>query len=125
VSHGVVFAETADGEAVALDATTGTELWRTGLGGSYDAPDLYATPAVANGVVYFGAANGTVSALDASSGAVLWQAQTGGSTASSPAVVDGTLYIGSGNGTVSAYRLPGAPQPPPRPALARLVGVEG
>jgi outer membrane protein assembly factor BamB len=86
------------GRLYAVDASTGTLLWK------YDAAGLlnYSSPAVANGVVYFGSTNsdrfgstGDIYALDEETGDLLWKYHAEEQIVSSPAVVNGRLYVGS------------------------------
>ncbi len=85
----------------ALDASTGTIVWRK----TVDSLSME-TPAVANGVVYI-VSGDVVYALNATTGAVVWQVQGYGS---SPVVANGVVYIGAwmptgneaGYGTITA-----------------------
>lgn len=65
---GKVFATTGYGEVVALDASSGTVLWRQRM----DAP-IAGAPAVDGNTVYVVARDGTALALDAGNGKILWQ----------------------------------------------------
>ncbi|MGY6216806.1 outer membrane protein assembly factor BamB family protein [Methylolobus aquaticus] len=84
----------------ALNADTGTEIWKVRLDGGA------ATGAtVADGVVYVGSGNGNIYALDAGTGATLWKTRLGSSQMSlSAALVDNILYVGSSGGAVYAVR---------------------
>jgi len=103
VANGVVYVTSSNlnsGDISALNATTGTELWRkTSLNAS-------TSPAVANGVVYFGSNNYDVYALNAQTGDKLWSHATGYFVSSSPAVADGVVYIGSDDYEIYAFGLP-------------------
>ena len=57
----------ADGDTLAIDLATGTEIWR--LPGS---SNWASTPAVVNGTVYVGNAHGALYAIDAESGRERW-----------------------------------------------------
>ncbi|MGI8643546.1 MAG: PQQ-binding-like beta-propeller repeat protein [Thermomicrobiales bacterium] len=102
---------------VAMDATTGQNLWQVRLDGT-----AYATPAVANGMLYVGITThhvirgsvvgtpdplttdlGYVVAFNAATGTEEWRQETRGSEASSPAIVDGSLFIGSTDGGMYAF----------------------
>ena len=123
VSRGLVYVPVARMGApyvLAIDAATGTRLWKTILDTSTDA-DVFGSPAVApdpvsgRPLVLQGVSatsgdpasplRGSVSALDAVSGAVVWKTYTvpagsnGGAVWSTPAVDvgSGTVYVGTGN----------------------------
>jgi outer membrane protein assembly factor BamB len=100
VTGGVVYdSEEGGGASVALNATTGTLIWASTVGG-------LASPAVVKGVMYVGDDFGHIQALDATNGNVLWTTTTpGGSIDSSPAISAGTLYIQSDDGHLYAFGL--------------------
>jgi len=79
---------------LALDAFTGTVIWRFTAGDT-----VYSSPTVVNGVVYIGGdltTDGAVYALNAVSGAKLWSFSTGNLWVySTPAVANGVVYVGS------------------------------
>ena len=77
---------------VALDVTTGNELWR------YDCPRPL-SPGIAKGVAYF--VTDGVHAVDVSSGERLWQVEDI-IAANVPSISKGTVYIGSADGKVHA-----------------------
>ena len=93
VVGGVVYAGTYC-NFIALDASTGTELW------SYPR-SMDGSTAIVDGVVYVVSGNygdSYVSALNASTGAELWSVSTGSDTISSPAVANGMIFFGDGKG---------------------------
>ena len=97
VVNGVIYI--GSGDVFALNAGTGTQLWRYSAVPSGGGGVLH-SPAVVNGVVYVGAtdfrgASGKVYALNASTGAKLWSEQVDDCVNSSPTVADGVVYIGS------------------------------
>jgi outer membrane protein assembly factor BamB len=96
VANNVVYIGSADSYLYALDANTGTLLWKY-LTGSYNS-----SPAVANGIVYIGSYDSNVYALNGSSGALVWKYTTGNSVDSSPAVDKGVVYVGSDDGNLYA-----------------------
>ena len=97
VVNGVVYVRY--GNVYALDAGTGTILWKFVPPGGYGD----SAPAVANGVVYFGADyDNSLYALDAGTGTFLWKFTTGDWVDSSPAVANGVAYIGSDDGNLYA-----------------------
>jgi len=73
VVNGVVYIGSDDGNVYALNAGTGTLLWKYATGNGVES-----SPTVANGVVYVGSApyNGSVYALNANTGAKLWSYAT-------------------------------------------------
>ncbi|MGB5810533.1 MAG: PQQ-binding-like beta-propeller repeat protein [Polyangiales bacterium] len=101
-------------ELIALDATDGSELWRTPVSSPTIGGAMHA-----NGVVYSGHTLGMAQAFDASDGRVLWQDRVGDTLASGQVVSDGMLFVthgfsfigitgaGSGfTGGLRAYALP-------------------
>jgi outer membrane protein assembly factor BamB len=109
VKDGVVFIATEGGldhihgYMYALNASTGSQLWKTAIG-TFSSN----TAAVEDGVVFAAAGNGYVYALDASSGKIIWKAQPPLGPAlmafvTSPTVVNGVLYIGN-HAAVCAFR---------------------
>lgn len=97
---GTVFTGCDDAYFYALDASSGSSLWRSQQTGN----SIVSTPAIANGVIYVGSNDGSVYAFSASDGSTLWSYATGGAIASSPAVVNGVVYIGSNDGYVYALQ---------------------
>jgi outer membrane protein assembly factor BamB len=88
VVNGIVYASGTTGGLYALDAGTGTQLWKA---------DASSVPAVADGVVYAGSRDGNVYALDAETGAVRWKAPAG--VVGPPiSVVRGVVYAGTDDG---------------------------
>jgi outer membrane protein assembly factor BamB len=78
-----------DGEIVALDARTGTVLWRHRIGPSET------SPLVADGRVYVGDWNGWIYALNAKTGREAWRFRTGGEVKGALALSGRRLYVGS------------------------------
>ena len=114
ISDDVVFFGSSDGNAYAVDASTGTQKWKFAISGERrfaathlhggapigetmpDPFDFYlSSPIVVDGVVYFGSGDTNIYALDAASGQLKWKFKTGDVVHASPAVVDGKLYVGS------------------------------
>lgn len=98
-----VFATTAFGEVVALNASTGGEIWRKKLPGP-----IKTAPTVSNGQVFFVTVANEAFALAASTGAQLWQSSGSGESASaisntSPAVASGIVVTPHTNGNLIAY----------------------
>jgi eukaryotic-like serine/threonine-protein kinase len=82
----------------AVDAASGTLLWRGDIGGQ-----RIGAAVVAEGVAYIGAAHGgggRLYAFDATTGELLWR---GDEPLFSPAVLDGVGYSGAEDGTVTAF----------------------
>jgi PQQ-like domain len=103
VVNGVVYVGSYDKNLYALNATTGTLLWKYTTGSYIE----LSSPAVANGVVYFGSSDNNLYALNAGTGVLLWQYTTGGIITCSPAVANGVVYIGSFDGNLYAFDLTG------------------
>ncbi len=87
VVDGAVYVGGWDGSICAIDAATGTLLWKI------PTQNQAGPPAVVNGVVYVG--SDSVYALKASTGDVIWKYNEGADDfMSCPAVVNGVVYIG-------------------------------
>ena len=107
VVGGIAYVGSWDGYEYALNAATGTLIWKTYLGltvvPACSPPQLgvSSVPAVVNGVVYVGGGDSNWYALDAATGAVLWSVPTGDNSPtgghynwSSPLIVGNSAYIG-------------------------------
>jgi len=89
-----VTAYTLDGEIV----------WngpRRGEGETF-APNVQASPVVANGLVYFGAGDNYLYALDAATGEIVWSWLEESRITSEVAVTDGVVYVATSDGDVIA-----------------------
>lgn len=99
VAAGKVFVGTEMGNLYALDASTGTQVWKYTAGGP-----ILNSVAVDSGRVFFGAMDGAVYAVDASNGSLIWKDQLsqflGFSTA--PVIADGKVMLGGRNGVFYA-----------------------
>ncbi len=89
VAGGLVYSSprndnTGPSVVVALDATTGAEVWRSAPA---EATNCF-TPAIADGVAYTNCDNGSTYAFDAGSGEIIWQTDLGAAT-----IVSATLAI--------------------------------
>lgn len=98
VHNGLVFFGQNNGFVVALNETSGSEVWKTQTGGN---AVIATAPAIADGRVYVGTEN-KFTALDETTGATLWTFNTQGNNASSGAVNSGIVYFGTGKGYVRA-----------------------
>ena len=99
IADGLVYATSAKGGFVAVDAVTGTLAWRLDTG-----TDQTGTAVVADGVAYSGASGdatngGRLRAVDARTGALLWQVD---GMHFSPTVAGGVAYTTDTSGTVTA-----------------------
>ncbi|HYM83182.1 MAG TPA: PQQ-binding-like beta-propeller repeat protein, partial [Candidatus Dormibacteraeota bacterium] len=88
VAGGRVYVGSWDGYEYAIDAATGSQVWRTFLGVTTGQAGCYpqnlgvsSTAAVVNGVVYVGGGDSNWYALDAATGTVLWSVPTGDNSA--------------------------------------------
>lgn len=105
VKNGILYVagtETNGGRLVALNAYTGSLLWKTDtlLQG-----DFYgsSSPTVVNGVLFTGTGTkNSVCALNANTGALIWKFSQGCSFYSSPCVAHGMVYVLGGNHTLYA-----------------------
>ena len=95
VGAGRAIVGTNDGRALAVELTTGTELWSTQLAGQ-----MAASPALTGDVALFSTTRGRLVALRAGDGGRLWSTPVGSSTESSPLVIGDSAYVGTLDGTV-------------------------
>jgi glucose dehydrogenase len=78
--EGAIYYATLDGKAVAVDAGTGKQLWKTGLADISKGETITMAPEVVKGKVLIGNSGGEygvrgwLAALDAKSGAIQWKA---------------------------------------------------
>ena len=77
---------------IALNATTGANVWNDTTGSA-----VPTSPTVANGGVYVGSSDNNVYAFNANNGTELWNYTTGDWVSYSPTVVNGVAYVQSGN----------------------------
>ena len=104
--EGKVFVATMEpGTVIALDATTGKELWSTTIGNSMG--EIRQTPVYDQGLLFvgvhgFGSPNAlgqfppvpsSIYALNADTGKVVWSALLQGAVRASPAVANGDVYV--------------------------------
>ena len=98
VSGGMVYVGSNTGFIVALNASTGAEVWAKGTAGAIES-----SPAVAGGIVYAGSDDDILYALNARTGAVVWTAgPIGDFVQTAPLVSGGIVYWGTRNGSVYA-----------------------
>ncbi len=110
VLEGIVLFGSRDGHLYAVEAETGSELWRYPTDGQ-----IWSSPAVADGTVFVGSADGSLHAVDLASGEPRWRYDTEGRShvsaefgfdrrtiQSSPSVADGRVFFGSRDGHVYA-----------------------
>jgi PQQ-dependent dehydrogenase (methanol/ethanol family) len=83
-ADGRIFFNTLDGQSIALDAASGSEIWRTQLGDINKGETITMAPLVAEGKVLVGNSGGEfgvrgwLTALDAATGRVAWRAYSTG-----------------------------------------------
>lgn len=99
-----IYATTAFGEVVALDVSTGNEIWRK----SFESP-IRGAPTVDGGRVYFATVSNDVFAISAADGSPVWRNQGIGEQASiaaspSPVVADGYVVVPQTTGEIVAFR---------------------
>jgi outer membrane protein assembly factor BamB len=100
-----VYATSAFGEAIALDAGSGAIAWRKQVGSP-----IRAAPTVSNGRLLFTSVANQVFCLSASDGSEIWTAQGVGEQASiiastSPAIDGETVVVPQTSGDVTAYQM--------------------
>ncbi|HTJ65662.1 MAG TPA: PQQ-dependent dehydrogenase, methanol/ethanol family [Alphaproteobacteria bacterium] len=83
-ANGLVVYTLLDGNVVAVDATTGKQVWRTKVADPWNGETLNTAPIIVNGKVIFGSSGsemgvrGSVRALDLKTGKLAWQAYATG-----------------------------------------------
>jgi lanthanide-dependent methanol dehydrogenase len=93
-ADGRIFMATLDNQAIAVDAASGKEVWRTGLGDIARGETITMAPLVVKGKVLYGNSGGELgvrgwlAALDAATGKVAWRAYSTGP--------DADVLIGAG-----------------------------
>ncbi len=88
-----LFIGTFGEEMIALDANTGTELWR------FAAQDwVWGGPALSEDTLYFGDLSGSFFALDRQSGTQIWQIQPGSAIVDTPLVTEEAIYLTTESG---------------------------
>jgi outer membrane protein assembly factor BamB len=124
VAHGVIVVPTLYRDLVALDATTGFELWRhagapsplraTHYRGTREA-GFEASPAITGDIAWAADTAGQLTALDLHTGAAIWRTQLGTPVLGGLAVSGSWLVVATYDGTVrgfaAAARDPVAPAP--------------
>lgn len=91
VTDGKLLTLNRAGVLLASDASSGEQLWKNRVGGSY-----WATPAVAGGHMYFFASSGQARVVDlAAEGKVVSEYDLGASIYGSPAVGDASIFVRS------------------------------
>ena len=100
--RGAVFFGTNENRFFALDAGTGSLVWKDSVPGmfeTYPGGFQYNTPQLVNGIVYAANTSGTIFGFDPATGTIKAQFKPGGPVATTPAVVNGAIYFGSDDHT--------------------------
>ena len=101
VANGMVYFASNNSYFYALNATSGSIIWKF-----FTVSIVDSSPAVVGGIVYFGllphGLNSCLDALNATDGSLIWQFTANTGIESSPAVVNGVVYAGSTRGYVYA-----------------------
>ena len=95
LGNGSLYVVTGAGSVIAFDVRTGTQQWRTQLGGP-----VSMSPTLDSGLLYVATHTPPAKfiALDAASGTIRWQTTVPGSIRGSPTVADGMVLIGEAGG---------------------------
>lgn len=104
VEDGKVYATTGLGDVVALDATTGNQLWKVRPAGP-----LRGAPAIFGGQVYVVSQDNQIFALNIQNGDTVWNEagsveNSGIFGVAAPAAAQGTVVAGFSSGELTAYR---------------------
>ena len=94
ISGGVVYAVDADGEAVALSAADGKQIWRFEAENVEEIDRLLSGAiSVADGRAYLVSGNGTIFGLDAGGGKELWRRQLQAPMRTAPTLIAGKVLV--------------------------------
>jgi outer membrane protein assembly factor BamB len=123
-ANGRLFVPTQWNALVALDAQTGTELWRIPTHGGplelahYRSAQrgFAASPIVTGNIVWIGRPDGTLAAIDARDGHELWSIPLGAPVQTAPAPANDALIVATYDGTVHAL-VPASPVPSAQPMI--------
>lgn len=96
IADGRVVVGVSNGDVVALDLKTGTEMWKYSIESGQNS--LWSSPALDAGRVYIGSRDYNLYCLNGSSGALIWSFPTGNEVDSSPVVAGGRVYFCSSDG---------------------------
>ncbi|NDV61566.1 PQQ-binding-like beta-propeller repeat protein [Puniceicoccales bacterium CK1056] len=103
VDANTVVTTTESGFLVALDRSSGTEIWRTQLNeGNARAFQLFSSPVIHNGKVFIGSATNELYCVDLATGQLLWKATSDDWIRSKPLVLENRLYFATLSGNVTA-----------------------
>ncbi|HEV8320696.1 MAG TPA: PQQ-binding-like beta-propeller repeat protein [Myxococcota bacterium] len=111
VAGGRVYAASARGTLVSLDAASGAIRWETTVGPSLldllpyrrGYAGLSSSPALAGDHLYIGGDDGYLYAVDAESGRVAWRYHLGTPVSSSPAVAGNAVYVAALDGNLYCF----------------------
>ncbi|MFH1978673.1 MAG: PQQ-binding-like beta-propeller repeat protein [Candidatus Aenigmatarchaeota archaeon] len=96
ISDDVIYIGACDKNFYAIDAESGTELWRFSTGDV-----IISTAAIDNGVIYFGSYDGNLYAVN-TKGGLVWKFAAGDKVYSDPCIWKDKIYFGSHNGNIYA-----------------------
>ena len=102
VADGIVYFGSADGRIYGVDATTGAEVWGSGIVAQ---GAVEGQPTVADGRVFIGAGDSRVYALAADKGGEYWRHSTSDAIYARPLVISDTVYVASAGNTLSALNV--------------------
>jgi outer membrane protein assembly factor BamB len=105
VVDGVLYAGGHNGEVIAVNAETGSRLWRADT-----RLPLSAGPGVGDGVVVFGSSDGDIVVLDAATGAERLRHLSSSEVLASPLVADGAAIVRTVDGRLQSLTLTDASQ---------------
>ena len=106
-ANGLVVYTLLDGNVVAVDATKGTQVWRTKVADPWNGETLNTAPIIVNSKVIFGSSGsemgvrGSVRALDLTTGKLVWQAYSTGPDSDVLIDADFHPYLRQGSGQES------------------------
>jgi len=112
VADDAVYSASRAGDVVALDRTTGKELWEADLSDIHDERSFWDNrhpallsggPVAAFNKIFIGSEDGKIYALDAKSGELIWQGNIKGEIISAPAVDSGIVVVNSTSGIMKAF----------------------
>lgn len=112
VAYDAVYSASRAGDVVALDVSTGKELWEVDLSDIHDERSFWDNripallsggPVAALNKIFIGSEDGKIYALDAKSGKLIWQGNIKGEIITAPAVDASIVIVNSTSGIMKAF----------------------
>ncbi len=105
LSGKTLYVTAQEGMLYALDAATGSELWRYSTGSTGSKRRVTSAPVAAGDLVLFGADDNVVRAVDAGTGRLRWKYEAGAQVFGAPYVDGDAVYLSAADGSLAALTL--------------------